>query len=85
MKGIIDAVKKTHIFVTLENGYISGGIGEEIISLLPRELKGRHILSVGFPDKFITHGKNDEIRNEYGISVAQSAEKIIARMGQRRG
>jgi 1-deoxy-D-xylulose-5-phosphate synthase len=78
MKGIIDAVRKTRAYVTLENGYISGGIGEEIISVLPRDLKSRHILSIGFPDIFITHGKTDEILSEYGISVQQSAEKILA-------
>lgn len=78
MKCISSAVHRTKCFITIENGYISGGIGEEIVSLLPGELRGRHIFSVGFPDKFITHGKSAEIFEEYGLSPDRTSERILA-------
>ena len=78
MKSIAAAVSGTRCFVTVENGYISGGIGEEIVSLLSGELRARHIFSVGFPDKFITHGKSGALYEAYGLSPERTAERIIA-------
>jgi 1-deoxy-D-xylulose-5-phosphate synthase len=74
--GITSAIEETRYFVTLENGYLSGGIGAEIVTLLPRELKIKHIFSVGFPDIFITHGKMDELLDVYGLSAERCAERI---------
>jgi 1-deoxy-D-xylulose-5-phosphate synthase len=75
--GISRSVEKTKYFVTLENGYLSGGIGEEIVSLIPRHLKSRHIFSVGFPDIFVSHGKTSELIEAYGISAERCSERII--------
>lgn len=75
--GITRSIEKTKYFVTLENGYLSGGIGEEIVSLIPRHLKSRHIFSVGFPDIFVSHGKTSELFEAYGISAERCAERII--------
>jgi 1-deoxy-D-xylulose-5-phosphate synthase len=85
MKTISAAAGRCRCFVTIENGYISGGIGEEIVSLLEGELRARHIFSVGFPDKFITHGKADELYEAYGLSHERTAERIIAWLGRAHG
>jgi 1-deoxy-D-xylulose-5-phosphate synthase len=83
--GITRSIEKTKYFVTLENGYLSGGIGEEIVSLIPRHLKSRHIFSVGFPDIFVSHGKTSELIEAYGISAERCAERIMYLLGHNGG
>ena len=85
MKTIRATVGRCRCFVTIENGYISGGIGEEIVSLLDGEYRPRHIFSVGFPDKFITHGRTDELYEAYGLSPERTSERIIAWLGRAHG
>jgi 1-deoxy-D-xylulose-5-phosphate synthase len=92
MNTITKAVKATRYFVTLECGHQTGGVGEEIVARLECGLRQRYILSVSFPDRFITHGKTEQLFEEYGISVERSAANIAARFthgkkgkGPRRG
>ena len=85
MKTIRSAVSRCRCFVTIENGYISGGIGEEIVALLDGEFRARHIFSVGFPDKFIVHGRTDELYEAYGLSHDRTCERIIAWLGRAHG
>ena len=51
---IIEAIKSCRGFITMENGYINGGIGEHIYSLLPAELCVKRLFACGFPDVFVT-------------------------------
>lgn len=76
MDAVTRAVKSCRSFVTLENGYALGGVGEQILSHIAPDLAKRFIFSVAFPDCFITHGKNDELWEEYGLSPESSAGRI---------
>jgi 1-deoxy-D-xylulose-5-phosphate synthase len=78
MNAVTRCIKSCRSFVTLENGYASGGVGEQILSAISAELRSRFVFPVAFPDCFITHGKNDELLEEYGLSVESSAERITA-------
>ncbi len=70
------AIEGSDFFITLENGMISGGAGEYILSNIKRSLKNRFLFPVGFPDVFVTHGKNDELFKKYGIDADSLFVKI---------
>jgi 1-deoxy-D-xylulose-5-phosphate synthase len=71
------AIEGSEFFITLENGVVSGGVGEYILSNIKRTLKNRFLFPVGFPDQFITHGKTDELFKKYGIDADSIFSKIM--------
>ncbi|MCU0844882.1 MAG: 1-deoxy-D-xylulose-5-phosphate synthase [Spirochaetes bacterium] len=77
IKKIERAASETRFFVTLENGYISGGIGEHILSCIHRDLRQRMLFAAGFPDRFIEQGTMRELFRLHGLDPASLARKII--------
>ncbi len=77
IKKIERAASETRFFVTLENGYISGGIGEHILSCIHRDLRQRMLFAAGFPDRFIEQGTMRELFRLHGLDAASLARKII--------
>ncbi len=77
MKKIEKAAAETRFFVTLENGYVSGGIGEHVLSSLHRDLRPRMLFAAGFPDRFIEQGTMRELFRLHGLDAASLARKII--------
>ncbi|HNX22641.1 MAG TPA: 1-deoxy-D-xylulose-5-phosphate synthase [Spirochaetota bacterium] len=86
--GIEKVIKRCGKFITLENGFISGGIGEYIYSRIDSSLCARRLFNGGFPEKFISHGTVNElfrenrldpqslaVRIEKGISAKKSSRK----------
>ncbi|MCP4130455.1 MAG: 1-deoxy-D-xylulose-5-phosphate synthase [bacterium] len=75
-------IKETRAFVTLENGIISGGIGEYIVSNVKPELREGFLFAAGFPDVFVTHGSLPQLFKEHGLdaeSLARRVEKELRR------
>ncbi|MBQ3943641.1 MAG: 1-deoxy-D-xylulose-5-phosphate synthase, partial [Elusimicrobia bacterium] len=69
-----DILKYTNKIVTVEEGSLIGGMGETVKSVLSgKEVK---VYSIGLPDKFIEHGKQNLIREKCGISV-ENIKKAI--------
>ena len=56
--------------VTLEDGCIMGGIGEEIGRICGSLNRPPRVLSLGWPDKFIEHGSAAELAELYGLDAA---------------
>lgn len=69
MNGISDIINESDYYITLENGVINGGVGEYIYSSLPSHLAMRRLFSGGFPDRFITHGKAEQLFCESNIDA----------------
>lgn len=67
-------LKKTKMLVTIEDNVKDTGLGEKVKALMKSDIK---ILSFGYPDKYISHGKIDEIENEYGLTVEKMYKKIM--------
>ncbi len=78
VKGIERIVREARCYITMENGYCSGGVGEYMLSQISRELRARFLFPVGFPDKFITHGKVPELLAHYGLDPVTVAGEITA-------
>lgn len=77
IQGIESLVKETGCFITLENGVITGGIGEYILSNIQSELRSRFLFPAGFPDEFIVHGNNDELFKKYGMDAGSLYDKTL--------
>ncbi len=77
IQGIESLIKETRFFITLENGIITGGLGEYILSNIQSELRNKFLFPVGFPDEFIVHGNNNELFRKYGIDAGSLHDRIL--------
>ena len=74
------AGKKYPLIVTVEDGVISGGIGESISALLSGS--DTSVINLGWPDKFIEHGTQQQLYAKYGLDgegIAACIEKRLKR------
>jgi len=70
-------IKNTAGFITIENGYLSGGLGELILASLGNTWRSKHLFSAGFPDEFIPHGSNEDLMRKYGIDPHSIFRRIL--------
>jgi 1-deoxy-D-xylulose-5-phosphate synthase len=56
-------------FVTFEDHVLSGGFGSAIIEALNQLGLSVPVVRIGWPDQFIEHGKVDQLRARYGLTV----------------
>lgn len=62
------------LIFTAEDGGVTGGYGQCMNSAASR--KGHKIFSFGWPDKFIEHGKPEDLYEKYGLDGRGLAERI---------
>ncbi len=66
------------VIFTVEDGVISGGIGESISAVLSES--DTPVINLGWPDKFIEHGTQEQLYARYGldaVSIARTIRKAI--------
>ncbi len=49
------------LFVTIEEGFLSGGFGESIITFMNQHDIRKPVLTLGVPEEFIPHGSREEL------------------------
>ncbi len=62
------------MIVTVEDNIITGGIGEHICRLLSE--KEVRVVNLGWPDRFIPHGSQEELYEAFGLDGASIAARI---------
>lgn len=85
---ITNSIEKTKNVITIEDGTIEGGLGTVIEELIQEEkLKDVVFNKFGYPDRFIKHGKTEEIEEIYGLTekniveyVEKSREEVVDRV-----
>jgi 1-deoxy-D-xylulose-5-phosphate synthase len=55
---------------------LMGGFGSAIAEALSELNLNIPVVRVGWPDRFIEHGKVDQLRARYGVSVEAAMEKL---------
>lgn len=76
-KTILNSIKKTQRVITIEDNLLKGGLGSSILELINKNnLKNINIKTFGYDDKFIEHGKVEELEKKYGLS-AEKISKIL--------
>jgi 1-deoxy-D-xylulose-5-phosphate synthase len=53
-----------------------GGFGSAVIEALSEMNFNVPVVRVGWPDRFIEHGKVEQLRARYGVSVEAAMEKL---------
>ncbi len=64
------------VVVTLEENSLAGGFGEGVASALQSMGFSGSFLSLGLPDRFVGHGKVEELWEELGLDGPRVAERI---------
>ncbi len=75
-------------FVTFEDHVKMGGFGSAVIEALDDmgySEMGRAVpvVRIGWPDRFIEHGKVDDLRARYGLSVDEAQAQVLPLLTQR--
>lgn len=68
------------LVVTLEEGVVSGGVGEAIAAFAASEGLHAPMLTLGLPDGFVCQGKKDELFEMLGLDAAGIVNAICARL-----
>ncbi len=66
-----------HNIVTLEDGSIKGGFGNNFSAQADKWAVNSHILCFGIPDLFVTHGSIDKLRNDIGLDEQSIFNEIL--------
>ena len=53
-----------------------GGFGSVVLEALSEMDLNVPVVRIGWPDRFIEHGKVDQLRARYGVSVEAAMEKL---------
>ncbi len=79
---ILEWASRTGRVVTLEENASIGGFGSAVLELLASRDVQVPVLTLGLPDRFVSHGSQEELRRELGLdgeSVARRVEEWISR------
>ena len=71
------AAETSKIFVTIEEGTLSGGYGSAVSEFLADENISARLLRFGIKDKFVEHGTRAELLEICGLTAKQIAGKIL--------
>lgn len=64
--------------VTIEDGVLEGGFGSAVLEFMEREgLRGVKVRRFGLPDKFIEHGRRQELFLKYNLTPEAICDVII--------
>ncbi len=75
--------RRVGVIVTLEDHVLMGGFGSAVLEALSEMQLDVPVVRIGWPDRFIEHGKPDQLRAKYGISVESALEKLAPYLQQR--
>ncbi|MCQ2553547.1 MAG: 1-deoxy-D-xylulose-5-phosphate synthase [Clostridia bacterium] len=73
---IIKIASNYKYVITVEDGTICGGVGEEISAILIQSKLSINVLNIAWPDAFIPHGTVSKLREVYEMDANGIAKKI---------
>ncbi|MBX6360448.1 1-deoxy-D-xylulose-5-phosphate synthase [Pseudacidobacterium ailaaui] len=68
--------RRVGVIVTFEDHVLMGGFGSAVMEALNEMQLSAPVVRIGWPDRFIEHGKVEQLRAKYGISVEAALEKL---------
>jgi 1-deoxy-D-xylulose-5-phosphate synthase len=80
---VADYARRGAVIVTFEDHVIMGGFGSAVLEALSDMQIEAPVVRIGWPDRFIEHGKPDQLRAKYGISVEGAMEKLAPFLQQK--
>jgi 1-deoxy-D-xylulose-5-phosphate synthase len=64
-------------FVTFEDHVKMGGFGSAVMEALAELGSSVPVVRIGWPDQFIEHGKVEELRTKYGLTVDAAHAQLL--------
>ncbi|MGA9062242.1 MAG: 1-deoxy-D-xylulose-5-phosphate synthase [Terracidiphilus sp.] len=71
-------------FVTFEDHVKMGGFGTAVVEALDELGFAVPVVRIGWPDRFIEHGKVDQLRACYGLTVEAALSQVLPFLARRR-
>src|SRR6516164_7366850 len=75
--------RQVEVILTLEDHVLAGGFGSAVLETVSSLGIKTPVVRIGWPDRFIEHGKPDDLRARYGVSVAAALDKLRAHLNPR--
>jgi 1-deoxy-D-xylulose-5-phosphate synthase len=69
--------RRVAAFVTFEDHVKMGGFGTAVAEALEEIGSAVPVLRIGWPDRFIEHGKVDALRSRYGLTVDEAQARVL--------
>jgi 1-deoxy-D-xylulose-5-phosphate synthase len=79
---LADYARRVNVMVTFEDHVLMGGFGSAVLEALSEMQIDVPVVRIGWPDRFIEHGKPDQLRAKYGISIESALEKLAPYLRQ---
>ena len=76
--------RRVAAFVTFEDHVKMGGFGTAVVEALEEMGLAVPVVRIGWPDQFIEHGKVDELRARYGLTVEAALAQVLPLLAHRR-
>jgi 1-deoxy-D-xylulose-5-phosphate synthase len=76
--------RRVAAFVTIEDHVKMGGFGSAVVEALDELGLAVPVVRIGWPDRFIEHGKVDQLRQRYGVSVDEALKQVLPLLTHRR-
>lgn len=73
---LLRQARRCRLLVTLEDHVISGGFGSAVLEALNEQGCSPPLLRVGWPDTFITHGREEQLRAQHGLTPEALVRRI---------
>lgn len=68
--------RRSRLLITLEDHVAKGGFGSAVLEAISEMELSTPVLRIGWPDKFIEHGKVDQLRAKYGLTVEGAMKEV---------
>lgn len=78
-----ERARKRRLLVTLEENVLTGGFGEAVAALLKEEKTDCLLVRLGLPDRFVEHGKVEELFSALGLDATSVAGEVMCALGGR--
>ena len=75
--------RRVTAFVTFEDHVKMGGFGSAVIEALEEMGSAVPVVRIGWPDRFIEHGKVDGLRAKYGVTVDEAQAQVLPLLARR--
>jgi 1-deoxy-D-xylulose-5-phosphate synthase len=69
--------RSAEVILTMEDHALMGGFGSAVLETISNLGLNTPVVRIGWPDNFVEHGKVEDLRKKYGISVEAAMEKLL--------
>ena len=77
-----EACRKHSVIITAEDGTVLGGLHGAVAEYVAEHHPSVRVIPVGIPDRYISQGTQEELREECGLTASQIKEVLLGEGGR---